>query len=152
MLALAEAYQQLDLIELAIEPLQHLYQLDPDDLVTRLSLAELYDIQYPNAEQMQRRIIELAEGVHNVSPIHANLMYYRARALRLLGMYPAAQDTLTRALRRKKDYPEELLRALKYERALIYEALGKTDKAKVEFQKIFAESPGYEDVAAKLGF
>ena len=35
----------------------------------------------------------------------------------------AAREALTGALRRKKDRSEELLRALKYERALIYEDL-----------------------------
>jgi hypothetical protein len=46
-LALAEAHQQLDLLELAIDQLQDLYRLDPDDLIVRLSLAE-GSIRYRN--------------------------------------------------------------------------------------------------------
>jgi len=151
LLVLNDAYQRLGKPEIAIEILQQLYQLDPDDLITRLSLAELYDMQYPDAEQMNKRIVELAEGVHNISPLHANLMYYRARALRRLGLYEAAMDTLTKALRRKKDYPPELLVALRYERGLVHEAMGDTAKAKAEFQKVFAEAPTFEEVAAKVG-
>jgi tetratricopeptide (TPR) repeat protein len=136
---------------MAIETTQQLNQHDPDDLVVRLSLAELLNDRYPDAPQIQQRVIELAEGVHNASPIHAALMFYRARALRKLGMYEGADDTLKKATRRKKDYPKDLLLALTYERAMIYEATGKTKEAQKEFQKVFAEAPTYEDVAAKLG-
>jgi tetratricopeptide (TPR) repeat protein len=151
LLALAETYQHLDQPELAIETLRHLHQQDPDDLVVRLSLAELLDTRYPDAEQIQQQIVQLAENVHNESPIHAALMFYRARALRKLGLLDGALDTLTRALRRKKDYPSDLLLALRYERALVYEATGKEKEAHKEFQKVYAEAPSYEDVAAKLG-
>jgi|FLYN01.1.fsa_nt_gi tetratricopeptide (TPR) repeat protein len=151
LLALAEAYQRDGKAELAIETLLRLHQNDPDDLIVRLSLAELFDQRYPNGEQAQRQIVQLAENVHNESPIHAALMLYRARALRKLGLLEGAQDTITKALRRKKGYPNDLLLALRYERALIYEALGKVKEARKEFQKVYAEAPSYEDVAAKLG-
>jgi tetratricopeptide (TPR) repeat protein len=151
LLALAEAYQREGLPELAIETLLQLHQSDPDDLVARLSLAELLDQQYPDAEQAQRQIIELAEDVHNESFIHAALMFYRARALRKLGLLEGARDTLSKALRRKKDYPSDLLLGLHYERALVYEAMGQSKEARKEFQKVYAEAPSYEDVAAKLG-
>lgn len=151
LLALAEAYQQTGENELAIETLLRLHRSDPDDLVVRLSLAELLNQQYPNAEQVQQQIVQLAEDVHNESPIHAALMYYRALALRKLGLLEGARDTLTKALRRKKGYPSDLLLALRYERALIYEAMGDDKQARKEFQKVYAEAPSYEDVAAKLG-
>lgn len=151
LLALAEAYQRGDVDELAIETMQQLQKHDPDDLVIRLALAELLNDRYPDAPQVQQRIIELAEGVHNASPIHAALMFYRARALRKLGMYEGADDTLKKATRRRKDYPKDLLLALNYERAMIYEATGKTKEAQKEFQKVYAEAPAYEDVAARLG-
>lgn len=151
LLALSLAYEYLDMPELAIESLLALHKQDPEDLIVRLSLAEVLSERYPNAEQVHRQIVELAEDVHNESPIHAALMYYRARALRKLGVLEGARDTLTRALRRKKDYPEDLLYALRYERAMIYDATGKEKKARSEFEKIYAQSPSYEDVAAKLG-
>jgi len=45
----------------------------------------------------------------------------------------------------------ELLRALRYERALVYETLGKRRQARAELGKLYAEAPDYEDVAAGLG-
>jgi tetratricopeptide (TPR) repeat protein len=149
--ALAEAYQAVGMLKEAIDCLHQIRQTDPHDLIVRLSLAELYDEAYPDDPQIQQRLVELAEGVHNESPVHASLMYYRARALRKLGLHEAAQDTLTQALRRKKDYPEDLLIALRYERALVYEATGQAKRAQLEFQKIYAEAPTFEDVAARVG-
>ncbi len=50
-------------------------------------------------------------------------MIYKAKALRRLGLATAARDTLTEALRCKKGRSVELLRALRYERALVYEGV-----------------------------
>ena len=58
---------------------------------------------------------------------------------------------MTGALRRKKGRSEELLRALRYERALVYDDLGQRRRARSEFEKLYAEDPDYEDVAARLG-
>ena len=63
----------------------------------------------------------------------------------------AARETLTGALRRKKGRSEELLRALRYEWALVYEELGQRQRARSELEKLYAEDPDYEDVAARLG-
>lgn len=151
LLALAEAYQHEERADLAIQTLLRYHTNDPQDIVVRLSLAELLDQEYPMAEQVQQQIVRYAEDVHNESPVHAALMYYRARALRKLGLLEGASDTLNKALRRKKGYPNDLLLALRYERALVYEAMGQDKQARKEFQKVYAEAPSYEDVAAKLG-
>ncbi len=45
---------------------------------------------------------------------------------------------------------EELLRALRYERALVDEELGQRQRARSELEKLYAEAPDYEDVAIKL--
>ncbi|MBW1982223.1 MAG: hypothetical protein JRJ12_13480 [Deltaproteobacteria bacterium] len=63
----------------------------------------------------------------------------------------APGETLTTALRRKKDRSEELLRALRYERALVYEDLGQQRRARTELEKLYVETPDFEDVAKKLG-
>ena len=76
---------------------------------------------------------------------------YKARALRGLGLLDAARETLTDALRRKKGRSEELLRALRYERALVYEDLGKLRRARAELEKLYAEAPDYGDVETRLG-
>jgi tetratricopeptide (TPR) repeat protein len=151
LLALAECHQNLGLNDLAIENLQELYKAHPDDLIVRLSLAEVLSDTYPDAQSVQQQIVTLAADIHNESPIHAALMYYRARALRKLGLIDGAKDTLTKALKRTKGCPDDLLRALRYERAVIYDTAGDAKKAHAEFQKIYAEAPSYEDVAARLG-
>ena len=78
-------------------------------------------------------------------------MLYKAKALRKLGLLTAARDTLTTTLRRKKNRSEELLRALRYERILVYDKLGQPKRMRKELEKLYAESPDYEDVAKRLG-
>ena len=79
------------------------------------------------------------------------LLLYKAKALRHLRLATAARDTLTVALRRKKGRSDDLLRALRYERALAYEDLGQKSRARAEFEKLYAEAPDFEDVAVRLG-
>ncbi len=55
------------------------------------------------------------------------------------------------AFRRKKDRDTELLRAIRYECALAYEAAGRHSRARSELEAIYAEALDYEDVARRLG-
>src|SRR5262249_54213957 len=135
----------------ALQNLRQLSSQYPDDVLVRLSLAELLSDTNPDSPDVQRQVVQLAENVHNESPVHAALMYYRARALRKLGLFDGAKDTLSQALSRKQDYPDDLLLALNYERAVIYDMTGEKEKARAEFEKIYAQSPTFEDVAARLG-
>jgi len=77
----------------------------------------------------------MTEGVENESEIHAALLLYKARALRKVGLNEAARDVLTKSLRRKKDRSDDLLRALWYDRALVYEDLGQNKRARPELEK-----------------
>ncbi len=149
-LVLAEIYQARGREQDALSTLQQLYQQNPEDVIVRLSIAELLLPAISESDTCQR-LLKLAEGIENETEIHAALLLYRAMALRGLGMVEAAKEVLTAALRRKKDRSKELLLALRYELALCHENLGKPDAARKEFQGIFAESPDYEDVAARLG-
>ncbi|MEJ5301138.1 MAG: hypothetical protein WHS38_09145 [Thermodesulforhabdaceae bacterium] len=106
---------------------------------------------HPGDKNVCRKIVQLAEGIENETPVHTALLLYKARALRWLRFLDAARETLTGALRRKKDRSEELLRALRYELALVYEDLGEPRQARIELEKLYAEDPDYEDVAARLG-
>ncbi len=176
LLGLVEVYQRQERWEDAIACLERLRRLEPEDVVVKLSLAELLweagrerrtageggrrEGAGGGSERGERgvagtdvcrRIVRLAEGIENETPVHAALLLYRARALRGLGLPDAARETLTGALRRKKGRPEELLRALRYERALVYEELGQPRRARSELEKLYAEDPDYEDVAARLG-
>ena len=150
-MGLVEVYQLQNRWEEAIDCLEKLQQLEPDDVVVKLSLAELLITTHPRDEGVYREIVRLAEGIENETPIHTALLLYKARALRGLGLLDAAQETITTALRRKKGRSEELIRALRYERALIYDELGQHKRARKEFEKLYAEDPDYEDVASRLG-
>lgn len=152
LLALAVAHERMEHNEKAIHYLQEIRDdYDADDLLVRLLMAELLDETYPDNQRVQHEIVTLAEGVQNDSPMHAALMYYRGRALRRLDVMEGARDTLTKALRKEKGYPSDLLVALRYERALLYEEEGKEARAHEEFEKIYAMAPELEDVAARLG-
>ena len=120
-------------------------------MVVKLSLAELLLAARPGDKEVCQKVVRLTEGIENETPIHSALLLYKAKALRGLGLLDAARETLTDALRRKKGRSEELLRALRYERALVYEDLGQHRRARSELEKLYAEEPEYEDVARRLG-
>lgn len=151
LLGLVEVYQRQERWEDAIACLERLKRIEPDDVVVKLSLAELLLDARPGDKNVCRKIVRLAEGIENETPVHTALLLYKARALRGLGLLDAARETLTGALRRRKGRSEELLRALRYERALVYEDLGQRRRARSELEKLYAEAPDYEDVAARLG-
>jgi len=150
LLALAETYQRQEHWQEAVTCLERLRQLEPQDVVVKLSLAELWMEMKPGGQDACQKVVQLAEGVENDSAIHTALLLYKAKALRGLGLLEAALEILSSALGRKKDRPDDLLRALRYERALVYEGLGQDQRARTELEKLYAEAPEYEDVAARL--
>ena len=151
LLGLAEVYQARDRVRDALECLKKLRQEAPDDVVVKLSIAELISEAYPGDKRLAKQVVELAGDVENESSVHAALMLYKAQALRTLGLPTAARDVLTPACRKTKDRDEELLRAIRYERAQVYEDLGRKTQARREFEKLYAADPSYGDVVEKLG-
>ena len=150
LLALVEVYQRADQVDEATACLERLQALAPEDPVVRLSLVELLRDAHPHDRETAERIVKLTAGVENETPVHTALLLYKARALRALGLDDAAATTLTRAWRRKKGRSEDLLRTIRYERALTYEALGRKARARKEFEAIYAEAPSFEDVAERV--
>ncbi len=161
LLGLVEIYQRQERWQDATDCLERLRRLEPDDVVVKLSLAELLlDLSAcghaqagarPGDKNVCRKVVRLAEGIRNETAVHAALLLYKAKALRCLGLASAARDTLTAALRKKKGRNADLLRALRYERALAYGDLGQKSRARAEFERLYAEDPDFEDVAANLG-
>jgi len=162
LLGLVEVYQRQERWSDAVACLERLRRLEPDDVAVKLSLAELLLAGQPDdlpatskarqaGKNVCRKVVRLAEGIENETPIHGALLLYKARALSALGLFDAAREVSTQALRRKKDRPGDLLRALHYERALAYEDLGQHSRARAEFEKLYAEAPDYEDVGERLG-
>ncbi len=150
LLALAEVHQKQDRWRNALDCLKKLYQHDGQDIGVRLSLAELL-VEDRGDKPACKQVIKLAEGVDNDSPLHAALLLYKGKALAKLGLHTAARDALTTAFRRKKDRPDDLLHEIQYQRALVYERLGRTKRARQELEKLYAADPDFEDVAQKLG-
>jgi len=151
LLALVEIYQRQNKWKEALKCLERLRKLEPDDMVVKLSFVELLMELRPNDPSVFRRVVHMTEGVENDSEIHAALLLYKAKALRRLNLKEAARDVLTKAVQRKKDRSDDLLRALRYECALVYEEMGQHKRARSELEKLYAEAPDYGDVAERLG-
>lgn len=151
LLALAEARQALGRNDEAAAALRALVPLAPEDVVLRASLAELILDARPNDRAVLEEVLRLAEGATNESPVHTALLLFRVRALRGLGLREAAAAAVAEGLRRTKDRSQDLLLALRYERALLYEAAGEERRARAEWEKLYAERPDYEDVRRRLG-
>jgi len=149
-LGLVEIYQRKERWPDAIHCLERLQLLNPDDVVVKLSLAELLMQSHPGDTSVCKKVAKLAQHIENDTPIHAALLLYKARALRSMGLADAARDVLTRTLRRRKGRSSELLHALRYERALSYEQLGRHRQARSDLERIYAEDADYEDVSSRL--
>ncbi|MBK5930129.1 DUF4236 domain-containing protein [Halochromatium salexigens] len=150
-LALAELHQLRGETTQARAHLEAVLVQTPDDVVVKAALAELLLEAEPLPAEAADQIVHLAAGLENDTPVHAALLLYKGRALRALGLDEAAVATFTQAYRRKKDRPEALLRQIRYERALAYAAVGRRGDSRRELSAIYAEDPGFEDVAARLG-
>lgn len=149
-LCLVEVFQKLERREEGMRCLDRLLTMEPEDAVVKLSLVEWLLLSPGLGTDGLRKVVRLTEGLGNDSSVHTALMLYKARALRRLDLKEAALETLTQALRRTAGRSEHLLRALRYERALAYEDQGNRRRARAEFEKLYAESPDYEDVAVRL--
>jgi tetratricopeptide (TPR) repeat protein len=151
LLALIELDQELGDLDAALQHSVALARVLPDDPLARLSQAELLWEQGGwQSKARARRILNLAKDVANASALHGALLLYRARALRALGLTEESRDQLTALLRRKKERPPDLLQAARFERALVYEALGQGAKARKEFAKVYAEDPEFPGVAKRV--
>ncbi|HMA76442.1 MAG TPA: DUF4236 domain-containing protein [Candidatus Krumholzibacteriaceae bacterium] len=150
LLGLVEAYQELEEYDKAVETLLKLRDLASGDVLVKVSLAELSLEAAPGDQKTCREIVNMASDVENESDIHAALLFYKGKALKNIGLLTAARDALTKASRRKKDRSKTLLKAIRYQRALVYGELGRKSRARAEFEKLYAEDPSYEDVAARL--
>jgi len=118
LLGLVEIYQQQSRWQEAIKCLNKLQAIEPDDVVVKLSLAELLLAAHPNDQETCKQVVRFTQGIDNETPVHVALLLYRARAMRALGLAEAAKQVLTIALRRRKGRSDELLYAIRYERAL----------------------------------
>ncbi len=151
LLGLVEVCQRRERWQEAMAYLERLRKLAPDDIVVKLSLCELLLESKGDNRKLLQRVVRLAGDVKNETPVHTALLLYKARALRGLGLAEAAKTGITMALRYRKGRSEELMHALRYERAMAYEDLGQKKKARNDLEKLYGMVPRYKDVAARLG-
>lgn len=133
----------------AVAHLETLLTRQIDDPVALASYAELVlDLEDQSRWQ---RVVELTASVGNETAVHTAVLLLRGKALVRLGMDHAAEGVFTTALRRSTGRAETLLREIRYQRALVYERLGKRAQARRELERVYAEEPGFMDVAERLG-
>ena len=149
LLGLVEALQLQGKDSEAIANLETLLARQADDPVALASYAEL--VLDTEDRSRWQRVVELTAPVGNETAIHTAVLLMRGKALVRLGMDHAAEGVFTTALRRTRDRAETLLREIRYQRALVYERLGKRAQARRELERVYAEDPGFEDVAQRLG-
>ncbi len=149
-LGLVEALQWLGNPHRAVEVLQGMLASEPTDSVVLLSLTELTWDTWKHDQQALEYVLGLTDRLAGDDDLHATLLLYRARALRELGRLDAAREVLMKALSRPKKRSQDVLLALRYERALVFEARGENRAARAELEKILAADAGYEDVRARL--
>ncbi len=150
-LALAEIHQLQGDEEAAREALKKVLDEDPGDVVAMASFAELLLADEPVPKKNADAVIRLAGDLENETSIHTAVLLYKARALRALSMDAVAAKTFSQALRRKRGRSAELLRQIRYERALAYADMGRKARARDDLMTIYAEDPDFEDVAERLG-
>lgn len=145
-LVLAELYQEAGRLEDAIGLLQQLQpESGSDGRLLQLSLCELLLMDGdPEA------VIELTNGITPDSDVDAACLLYRIRALKTQGLTTAAQETASTCLKKTAGRDRGLLRDLRYERALAYQALGQAARARADLERIYADDPHYRDVATRL--
>ena len=133
----------------AMGHIERLMEIDATDPVVLLSFAELA-LDTPDDRALMDRVVCATVHVENETPVDTAILLYRGRALAALGMPDAAIDVFTLANRRRKERPEGLLLQIRYDRAVLYEQVGRAAQARREFERLYAEDHELEDVRARL--
>ncbi len=150
LLALAEVHQALGRWQDSVDELRALLKSNPADAFVRLSLCEML-ISESGDNAACREVVKLTQSVVNESEVEAALLLWKGMALGKLGLHKPALDALSVALRRKKDRSAALLTAIRYERALAYQALNNSSRYRADLETLYAEAPDHRDVAERLG-
>ena len=149
LLGLVEVFQLQGKDSEAMAHLETLLARQADDPVALASYAELV-LETEDRSRWQK-VVELTAPVGNETAIHTAVLLLRGKTLVRLGMDHAAEGVFTTALRRSRDRAKSLLREIRYQRALVYERLGKRAQSRRELERVYAEEPGFGDVAQRLG-
>lgn len=133
----------------AAEALEQIVGEAAENRMLALALLEIYF-----RGEMFDRLYEFASGqttaLQNSDNIGLEMMVYWAAALAHKEMYEAAKEVYKAALAKSKDRDPDLLRLAQYARADLFVRWGKPAEARKYFEKLFAESPGFKDVKARV--
>jgi len=133
----------------AMTHILRLMDIDPTDPVVLLSFAELA-LDTPEDRVLMDRVVRATAHVENETPVDTAILLYRGKALAALSIPDAAIDVYTLANRRRKDRPEGLMHQIRYDRAVLYEQVGRRAQARREFERLYAADPSFDDVRARL--
>ena len=133
----------------AMTHILRLMDIDPTDPVVLLSFAELA-LDTPEDRVLMDRVVRATAHVENETPVDTAILLYRGKALAALSIPDAAIDVYTLANRRRKDRPESLMHQIRYDRAVLYEQVGRRAQARREFERLYAADPSFDDVRARL--
>jgi tetratricopeptide (TPR) repeat protein len=147
-LLLVEIYQAQGRVAEAIGLLEEVEELAGEPALT-LSLCELYA-----ATNLWDGVIERGQQIEPRNDVTLAIVIFYGRAMQAKGLHEAAVAVFSDALRRKRRPKQEssadLWREVKYWRAISYQATGKARQANKAWQQIFAEEPGFRDVARRV--
>jgi len=144
-LVLAELYQGEGRLSDAIGLVSQLHEANPESIAIRLSLA---DLLYADGDH--EGVLEAASTAVNDSDLGVALLHLRAASLFAQGHRDAAFEAFRIALAKSADRDPELLKIVRYDRALAYESAGQGAKAKTDLERIYATDPAFEDVRVRL--
>ena len=133
----------------ALRTLDEIRTTWPQDPVALASICEL--LLDRGADGDLERVVALTDGLQNLTPVQTVLLLFRTRALRRLKLPDGAIQVATSGLARSTDRSDELLRELRYERALAYADAGNAKRSRTELERILAEDSTVADVRERLG-
>ena len=145
-LLLAEIYQSVGRLEDAIGLLQQLHEENPGELPLRVALC---DLLYEDGDF--DGVVAISAGIENESDLSLACLLLRGQALARRGLRDGALSVFTTALKKTSGRNGQLLKEIRYERAVAYEAAEKGAAARKDFERIFAADPAFRDVSARLG-
>jgi tetratricopeptide (TPR) repeat protein len=144
-LMLAEHYQHVGRLDEAIGLVQQLHAANPADTGIMLSLCDLL-----SADGDYEGVVEVARDASNSNDLGVALLHLKGGALFALGRRFAALAALRDALAKTANRDPDLLKAVRYHRALAHEAMGQNKRARRDLERLFAADPDYEDVRERL--
>jgi tetratricopeptide (TPR) repeat protein len=144
-LMLVERYRMGGRVDDARSLVQHLHGAHHEDPTIRLSLADLLF-----ADENWAGVVEVCASAKNADDVGAALLHLKGGALFALGRLTDALEAFRDALRKTAGRDHALLKVIRYDRALTYEAAGKRRRAKQDLERLYAVDPRYEDVNDRL--